>query len=400
MRKTDQPAKPARHYDLDWLRVLAVLLLVPFHSALIFNLDPRAIVYVKDQVESAFLACAAGIVHQFHMPLLFFISGASTWFALGFRTSGQYLKERITRLLVPAVFGLLVLIPPMLYVQFLWKPEYLGRYPSFFHYYPHYCQITGDLSGYSGTFSPAHLWFILYLFIFSVVALPLLLYLRQNAGEQLVSRIAVFLGKRGAIFLLVFPILLSQALPSLGGMNPFYYVTFFLFGYVAMADRRFQVAIEQHTAIALTFAVVFAGVLVVWLWPWGNQFSTFAWQSILVGFVSSLTTWCWVIALLGLGRRYLDSPGKVLDYAREAAYPFYILHLPINTIVGYFVVQWNTGIAVKYLFVNIITTAVTIAVYDVLVKRTNVTRFLFGMRLKKATRKLASIEKSQTPSRF
>jgi peptidoglycan/LPS O-acetylase OafA/YrhL len=150
----------------------------------------------------------------------------------------------------------------------------------------------------------------------------------------------------------------------------------------------------------LTFAVVFAGVLVVWLWPWGNQFSTFAWQSILVGFVSSLTTWCWVIALLGLGRRYLDSPGKVLDYAREAAYPFYILHLPINTIVGYFVVQWNTGIAVKYLFVNIITTAVTIAVYDVLVKWTNVTRFLFGMRLKKATRKLASIEKSQTPSRF
>ena len=85
--------KPARRYDLDWLRVLAVLLLVPFHSALIFSLDPRDIVYVKDQVESEILIQFAYFVHQWHMPLLFLIAGASTWFALEFRTGRNISKS-------------------------------------------------------------------------------------------------------------------------------------------------------------------------------------------------------------------------------------------------------------------------------------------------------------------
>ena len=103
--------KPKRRYDLDWLRVLAVLLLVPFHTALIFSLDPGDIVYVKDVVESPVLKEMANLMWLWHMPLLFLIAGASVWFALQFRSAGRYLLERLTRLVIPTVFAITVPIP-------------------------------------------------------------------------------------------------------------------------------------------------------------------------------------------------------------------------------------------------------------------------------------------------
>jgi peptidoglycan/LPS O-acetylase OafA/YrhL len=94
-----------------------------------------------------------------------------------------------------------------------------------------------------------------------------------------------------------------------------------------------------------------------------------------------------VVAILGLGHRFLNVSSRLLDYAREAAYPFYILHLPINTVVGYFVIQWPVSIAVKYPVIVVVTILATFAVYEALVRRTDVTRFLFGMKPKSRRQK-------------
>ena len=102
-------ASQERRYDLDWLRVFGVLLLVPFHVALIFVLNPNSIMYIKDVVNSPVLDEAAGFVHMWHMPLLFMISGGATYFALGFRSAGQYIRERFLRLFIPFLFGVLTL---------------------------------------------------------------------------------------------------------------------------------------------------------------------------------------------------------------------------------------------------------------------------------------------------
>lgn len=110
-----------RRTDLDWLRVLAVLLLVPFHSALIFILDPHVVMYVKDGVNSSFLNRFAGWIHQFHMPLLFYVSGAATYFSLKKRENGQYIKERFLKLLIPTMSGLLIIIPPITYITLMAK---------------------------------------------------------------------------------------------------------------------------------------------------------------------------------------------------------------------------------------------------------------------------------------
>lgn len=87
--------KNTRRVDLDWLRVLAVLLLVPFHNAVIFIHDPQAVMYVKDEIGSSFLNHFAGWIHQFHMPLLFYVSGAATYFSLKKRETGQLYQRTI-----------------------------------------------------------------------------------------------------------------------------------------------------------------------------------------------------------------------------------------------------------------------------------------------------------------
>ncbi|MHC5733236.1 MAG: acyltransferase family protein, partial [Nostoc sp.] len=75
-----------RHYDLDWLRVLAVLLLIYFHAAAVFYQGELGDFYIKNDLPSPVLGWFIFFVHQWHMPLFFFISGAASWFSLQLRT--------------------------------------------------------------------------------------------------------------------------------------------------------------------------------------------------------------------------------------------------------------------------------------------------------------------------
>lgn len=88
-----------RRHDLDWLRVLAVLLLIPFHSARVFDVWDDF--YVKNADRSEGLTWGViGLLEPWHMALLFVLAGAASWYALGHRTSGGYLGERFHRLLI------------------------------------------------------------------------------------------------------------------------------------------------------------------------------------------------------------------------------------------------------------------------------------------------------------
>jgi peptidoglycan/LPS O-acetylase OafA/YrhL len=98
-------------------------------------------------------------------------------------------------------------------------------------------------------------------------------------------------------------------------------------------------------------------------------------------FLARMTmAWCWPLALLGLGRRYLTSSGPLLRYAREASYPVYILHQTVIVAVAYVVVGWHAGVALKYLLILLTASVATLLVYEFLVRRFNPVRFPFGMK--------------------
>jgi glucan biosynthesis protein C len=381
--KNDTNTKPkiARVYYIDWLRVIAVLLLILFHSARVFDIwDPF---YAKNATTSSFLSYSViTFLNQWQIPLLFLLAGASTWYALRIRSGRQYASERFKRLLLPFIFGILVIVPPQAYLARFQNPSYRLSYLQFL---PDYFRIRGDLSGYTGLFTPAHLWFILFLVVFALVALPLFLYLRSESGEKHISRLAASTEKPGGLLWFLLPLVVAGALPDLGGKNPFVYATLFVYGFVLVADERFQATLEHYRWAALVLSLItLAGIIVLEIVNLPTP--KYSWGDILSYLLRTSNTWFWLVTILGFGSRYLNRTNAFLRYAAEGSYPFYILHQTVIVIIGFFVVQGTESITVKYLLMVIASLAATTLLYDLVVKRTNLTRFLFGMKPLSKTR--------------
>jgi peptidoglycan/LPS O-acetylase OafA/YrhL len=361
-------SKNTRREDLDWLRVLAVLLLVPFHSALIFILDPHVVMYVKDQVNSSFLNHFAGWIHQFHMPLLFYVSGAATYFSLKKSKGGQYFKERFLKLLIPAISGLVVIIPSITYIALLSK----GNSVNFWHHFIHFWQFeNADLTGMDGKFTPAHLWFLLFLFVFSLIGLPLFSILKKDKSLKLFEKM---INKTGipVIIFVTFVLLASSAnLNILGDKNPLYYFLIFFIGYLFLMDDRFQHTIDKYAWLFLLTGVSCEIM---------RQFSySFINNGTLVFILSNLNRWMWLLCILGYGHRFLKKSNNTLQYLSSASYPFYIFHLLLNTIVGFYIIKLPFSVGIKYSMIVVLTVLSTFLVYGV-IKRIPVIRFVFGIK--------------------
>ncbi len=361
-----------RRTDLDWLRIIAVLLLVPFHSSLVFNLHPEVVMYIKDHVDSNLLGRLAGWVHLFHMPLLFYVAGASSYFALKKRSHLQYLGERLSKLLLPAITGLILLVPPMTYLSLVSR----GITVNFWQHYIGFWQIDPiDISGINGKFTPAHLWFLIFLFIYSLVALPLFSLLSK---EKLQSRFRMLIDRTGTlpILLVLFVFLvLSARLNILGDKNPVYYFLMFFFGYLLMMDKRFQHSLDQYAFRALGAGIVCEFIrefLYSSIPEWANPNLTY----FLIG---QLNRWVWLLAILGLGHRFLNQSNRLLKYLSSASFPFYLLHLLMNTLVAFYVIKLPIGIGPKYLIIVIVTIASTFGLYEI-IRRIPVLRYLLGIK--------------------
>jgi hypothetical protein len=363
-----------RRYDLDWLRVFGVLLLVPFHVALIFVLDPKSIMYVKDVVNSPALDEAAGFVHMWHMPLLFIISGEATYFALGFRSAGQYARERLLRLLVPFLFGVLTFVPLTTYIRRMDTISLWEHCVGFFHF------DVNHLDGYNGTFTPAHLWFILFLFVFSLVGLPLFLALRTEKGKSVIKALAQAARFPPSLIAWGIPLTLVAALNILGDKNPLYYFLVFFYGFVLASDVDFQESTDKLIWFALSYGI-FEAIFRLFVPQW--NYIEWSWQWMTLGLMYEMGRWCLTLAVLGLGHRFLNQTNNLLRYASEAAMPFYLLHMTFSVLTGYFVIKLNAPVAVKYPLIVLIATGLTLAAYE-LVRRWNVTRWLLGMKAVKS----------------
>jgi glucan biosynthesis protein C len=381
--RLDKTSLSQRRWDIDWLRVMAVVvLLVPYHTFRVFDIFEDW--YIKNGQLSTALNWFNYLGDAVGMQLLFLLAGAATWFALRRRSGGQYAWERIKRLLIPLIFGLLVIVPPQSYLGLRNHSDYMGSflewYPSFFDFYPE------DPAGYSmGGFTVAHLWFILFLLIISLIALPLFVYLRRESGHRLIGETARFFKWPGMILLLVIPIIIAERLLNFYP-NPIYFLVFFIYGYVLMSDTLFEAAIDRSKRAALILGLVAFALFIVWKdLGLGSQFNIPEWFW-GIAYRRCIVSWFLIVAMLGYGKKYLNSPPKrrssllFLGYFGEGSYPFYILHQTVIVFIAYFIVQWATGVTAKYLIIAVAAYLATIILYDLLVRRTNVTRFLFGMR--------------------
>lgn len=373
-----------RHYDIDWLRILVVASLVPFHTARIFDIwEPN---YVKNAELSDALSYFIAFLAVWNMPLLFLLAGAASGYALNFRSGAAYLKERFKRLFIPLVFGVLVIVPPQAYIARFQAPGYAESYGRFLL---DYFNVRGDLTGYTGQFTPAHLWFIFYLLIFSVAALPLFAYLRRD--RRLIEWLARECDKSGTLLFLAVPVGIAGVLPDIGGKNPFYYFTLFLYGYVMTGDLRFQEAVDRNKARALMLgSITMAATLT--LWAMRMRFTAYSTGDVLFYLLRTFNMWFWIIVLLGYARKYLNRTNRFYAYANEASYPFYVLHQTVIWTIGYFVVQLPVNLWIKFVVIAASAFVITWLVYDLGIRRNNLTRCLFGMKGRTTTSGFGGLE--------
>ncbi|MCG6135708.1 MAG: acyltransferase family protein [Nostoc sp. LLA-1] len=374
-----------RRYDLDWLRALAVILLIYFHTAAVFYPGEFGEFYIKNYSVSSFFGWFIFFIYQWHMPLFFLIAGSATWFALKWRSPMQYISDRLERLFIPFVFGTLVLVPLQVYYKLLNHQEYVGSYVQFYPQFFNGIRLQGN-------FEWAHLWFLIYLFTISLITLPVLLFFKTEKGRHWYSTIAHLMKLPGAIFLPALPLAVIEGAlrPKWFGFQNLYddwanlllYLFYFVYGFLLCADTRFREAIEQHRKLLLFVAVVTMSVL------FGLQATDiipvrgYSWGYIFYQVFRGFNSWCWVIALVALGQRYLRFNNSILQYVSQASYPFYLLHQTVLVAVAFYVVQWNLSITTKFFIISTATFVVTGMLYDLLVKRINIARFLLGLKFR------------------
>lgn len=379
-------ARSQRRYDLDWLRVLAILLIFVYHSSRPFDtMEPW---HVKNnQLTSAFnvLAVLGGL---WIMPLFFVLSGAGASFSLRSRAVEAFVRERFLRLVVPlTTVGWFVLSPIQVYIERVTATGY-NTAPfsgSFLEFLPQY--VVG-IYGAGGSFAwtGVHLWFLYWLYMFTLLALPILLYLLSESGQRLVSRLAGVVERPGAILLLALPLGLSEALVR-AGIGPGHeeggwylatYVILLLYGFLIVGDDRYDTAIVRHRWVALGLAALMMAMVLVAGLP--SEWAVLgAAAPTLESMLKALAGWSSLVAVLGFGRRHLGVAHPGLRYAGEAVLPFYILHQPAIVMLGYIMRTWDLSIGVKYAIVLAAGFAGVMLVYELAVRRHNALRLLFGM---------------------
>jgi len=385
-----------RRYDIDWLRVIAMLAVFLFHCTRLFDTEAW---HLKNSQQSEILFIVMrALVWPWVMELFFLLSGFGTWYSLQSRSARTYLWERGKRLLFPLyTVGLFLLLPIQFYFELGTNAGYRGSFwevlPTYFSAIglPRVTQAPDELLPFP--FS-GHLWFLQYLFLISLILLPLLLYLKSERGLGWIRRCAGWSDNRGGIFLFVIP--LALVLIGLRGLfeaqrswaDFLWYAVYFVIGYILAADERFTDSIRRHGWVGLAIWLVgfSAGisllVLVLGYDPIPGH-ESFSWMYIVYQIIWSLSSWSAVVFMLSMGVKYLSADHKVLTYGNEAVLPFYLLHQTIILCVGYFVISWNLPVLIKLFIVVILSFPLILVLYELLVRRFNATRFLFGMRLRR-----------------
>lgn len=369
-----------RRFDLDWLKVAAILAVFLFHTSRFF--DPMDW-HVKNPTTYTPLALSAAFFTLWGMPLIFVISGASLYFALKHSMS-QFIDDKVRRLLVPLVVGVFTFSAVQVYLERITHYQFAG---SFFEFFPHYFEGWYPFGG-NFAWMGMHLWYLEILFLYSLLLMPLLYWLKNGSGQNTLKALGDLLAQPLMIFSVgvVIALLLTVLDPNtvwgartFGAWSFVPYILFLFAGFVVMSHEGVQNRIMQYRWLSLgSGGVVTTGLVAFW-----QQFGEpvyGAWIYTVFFMLFGFASWCWIQTVLGFGFKYLNAPRPILAYVGEAVLPFYILHQTVLLVVGYFVVQWQIPDLLKWGIIGTVAFATIALVYEFGIRRVNVLRFLFGMK--------------------
>jgi glucans biosynthesis protein C len=345
-----------RRYDIDWIRVIAIGLLLLYHVAIGFQPWGIMIGFIANDKTWASLWTPMAMLNIWRIPLLFFVSGMGVYFAIQNRNWKQLIQERSSRILLPFLFGMFFIFPLS---TFIWQ-----HYYHFEHSYNPY---------------PGHLWFLGNIFVYVVVLSPFFFYLKRNqdgAVARTIKRVLTTpLGLLPVITAFVAEALLVDPNPyemyAMTWHGFFLGLVAFLFGFCfVLSGNAFRSMMLKWRWLFLTAAVLLFIYRLV-------QF-----QMRVPVYQLAIESNCWIFSVFAFGFKYLNRPGKTLKYLSEAAYPVYIIHMIFLFLGSMMIFPLDIGIHFQFILVMVFTFGGCFIFYEFIIRRVNFIRPLFGLKKK------------------
>ncbi len=355
-----------RLYYIDWLRVLVILSLVPFHAALTYTGlgDTYITTLITDLKVLPFLVISLPL-GSFFMTLLFFISGMAAYYSFQSRGHKEFLTERVRKVLLPFLFGTIFLCP----LQAYFKGLYDGFSGGFISFLPEFFSVK--IVQYLGY---AHLWFLLYLFVFTLLCLPL--FKKWSIQKEKLEKLSVHLCKGNNIYYPITFIIFAEMIlrPFSSGMqtlimdwaNDVVYLSMLIFGFVFASDNKIQERLERLKRTAgIIFLVLSILYIIIFYLLLAEGIDLVALWVATKGIYECSA----ILYLLWFGKRYFNKKSKVLNYINKASFTYYLYHfIPVSFFTYYFA-YININVYFKYLLVVILSYLSIFIIYEVFIKR-------------------------------
>lgn len=388
-----------RRYDIDWLRVSATYLLLLFHVGMVFN--PAPFYHIRNADQSFAMLIVCGFISLWHMPLFFLLAGWSAFSSISVRNTGGFLRERFFRLFVPLVAGCVLLMPAIKFLELSsgLDANYTGLHvaPSlqegFRQVIPSGLPVAAPFNESFLSFLPtffthlsrftwAHLWFVAYLLTFTLLYLPLFRRIRDSR-EWFGRGVSVIWVYGPILPLAIIQVTMRERWPGLQNLiddwaNFAYYSIYLIAGFALARFPALEEAMHRERKRALAIGLAATVVLLL------GVLGAFSSPSILLA-NTAIAGWCFVVSLLGWARRKLSYQTAALAYLTESAFPVYLLHQWAIVVPGYFLIRSPLGLWTKFLLLLVISTALTMAPYHLLVRPFSIPRFLCGMKTTRAS---------------
>lgn len=347
---------PNRRYDIDWVRVIAIGLLLLYHAAIGFQSWGIMIGFITTEKPWTSLWIPMTMLNVWRIPLLFFVSGMGVYFAIQNRNWKQLLLERAGRILLPFVFGMFIIVPVGVYI---WQ------------YYYHW-----DLT-YSR--NPGHLWFLGNIFAYVVLLSPIFFYLKNHDDGKIVKGIKWLLRTPLGLLPVIAAFIVEAVL-----VDPRPYELY------AMTWHGFYLGL---LAFFFGFCFVLSGSAfwdMILKWRWGflaaavilfsvriTQFEQFA-----PGHLIATESNFWILSVFAFAYKYLNRPSNALNYLSQAAYPVYILHMIFLYLGSWLIFPVDIAAPLQFTLVLLFTGIGCFTLYEFVIRRVNMIRPLFGLKMK------------------
>jgi glucan biosynthesis protein C len=375
-----------RRYDVDALRVLAFSMLILYHIAMFYVTDWGW--HIKSAYQYDWVKYPMLLVNHWRMPLLFLVSGIASSFLLSKFSITSFIKSRSMHLLIPFITGVILIVPPQAYIQAMANGSIFANYGemSYLDFILRYFSFQewpiGAFDGSEYGFTWNHLWFIPYLFAYTLLLVPVAMLLRVSTIEARFENVS-------AASLVLVPVLIQIAWQltlndekeiSHAFVDDWYahamYSTFFVLGYL-ISDKvsiwRKIIMLRWPSLLGALFC--YCTLTLLWF-----LLNLGEWQDHLEGVLATFNQWLWLLAALGWSAKLLNHPRKWLTYANNCIYPWYILHQTLTITAAYFLAKFSLGGPIEFALVLAATVVGCWAITEYVVRHQKLLKFLFGMK--------------------